>query len=188
MGDALRRLSAVDLLGEPLQNAVSAQEVVRLAGGYAAAAGLVPYGWPSAAARLRELAEETPDDAAALRVAAARLEAEAGESAADAAAQMLFIYTPRDLVDPLERRRRRSRKGTGYRGARRNWTEEKIIEALRAEAEWLGRTPRADDWRKAAPEHPVFNTVLQRFGSWPAALLAAGLADGGQGEPPTGEM
>jgi len=67
-------------------------------------------------------------------------------------------------------------------GSRRKFGEEQCLEALRAAARELGRTPRASEYRKVAgvggPAFPSLETVRQQFGGWPEALKAAGL------EPP----
>ena len=63
--------------------------------------------------------------------------------------------------------------------ARRTWTRESIITALRDTAEHGGHPPRKLDWHyKAAwgePRRPCTPTVLRHFGSWNAALETAGL-------------
>jgi Homing endonuclease associated repeat len=60
---------------------------------------------------------------------------------------------------------------------RRSWSEENIIEAIRACASREGRTPSARDWRNAGsnPPHPNSATVAKRFGSWGKGVEAAGL-------------
>lgn len=54
------------------------------------------------------------------------------------------------------------------------WTEERIIEALRAHSE-NGYGPLSVDWARAAPDHPTGSWVATTFGSWRKALEAAGL-------------
>ena len=63
----------------------------------------------------------------------------------------------------------------GLRPHRRAWTREQIIRALRAWAAAHGRPPHHDEWQRSAVEHPPSGTVTLRFGSWTAALEAAGL-------------
>ena len=64
-----------------------------------------------------------------------------------------------DRIDPFKRGR---------------WTQELIIEALRAWAAERG-TPRARDWRRTGEGRPCTSTVKNYFGSWSAAVEAAGL-------------
>lgn len=62
------------------------------------------------------------------------------------------------------------------------WTRARIIEALQDEHARTGRAPTKQGWEKAAPEHPAAPTVYDKFGSWNAALEAAGLPTRRQGE------
>jgi hypothetical protein len=58
-----------------------------------------------------------------------------------------------------------------------DWTRERVIAALRADAEAHGEPPRQSDWSSGSAEHPSRKTVLALFdGSWNRALEAAGLA------------
>ena len=60
-------------------------------------------------------------------------------------------------------------------GIRRRYSDEQILEALRASAERLGRSPTMKEFA-ADPEagmHP--QTVIEHFGTWNAAKRAAGL-------------
>jgi hypothetical protein len=57
----------------------------------------------------------------------------------------------------------------------RAWTNDQITAALRAEAQRRGRRPRAIDWDRAEPDHPSRQLVRHRFGTWSAAVQAAGL-------------
>ena len=60
-------------------------------------------------------------------------------------------------------------------GIRRRYTDEQILEQLRASAERLGRSPTMREFA-ADPEagiHP--QTVIEHFGTWNAAKRAAGL-------------
>jgi hypothetical protein len=60
-------------------------------------------------------------------------------------------------------------------GLRRRYTDEQILEELRASAERLGRSPTMKEFA-SDPEtrvHP--QTVIEHFGSWNAAKRAAGL-------------
>src|SRR5215831_1061273 len=60
-------------------------------------------------------------------------------------------------------------------GIRRRYSDEQILEALRASADRLGRSPTMKEFA-ADPEagmHP--QTVIEHFGTWNAAKRAAGL-------------
>jgi hypothetical protein len=60
-------------------------------------------------------------------------------------------------------------------GIRRRYSDEQILEALRASAERLGRSPTMKEFAAdpAAGMHP--QTVIEHFGAWNAAKRAAGL-------------
>jgi hypothetical protein len=68
----------------------------------------------------------------------------------------------------------------GLAPARRRWTKEQALTALRAWTLAYGRTPHRNDWRYAALEHPQAATVVQLFGSWEQALVAAALVPSGR--------
>ena len=55
------------------------------------------------------------------------------------------------------------------------WSEEAILEALRAFAAVHGRSPRCCDTRDTEGLLPNAKAVVRRFGSWNAGLVAAGL-------------
>jgi len=60
-------------------------------------------------------------------------------------------------------------------GIRRRYTDEQILEQLRASAERLGRSPTMKEFA-ADPEAQVHpQTVIEHFGTWNAAKRAAGL-------------
>ena len=60
-------------------------------------------------------------------------------------------------------------------GIRRRYTNDQILEALRASAERLGRSPTMKEFA-ADPETTVHpQTVIEHFGTWNAAKRAAGL-------------
>jgi hypothetical protein len=65
----------------------------------------------------------------------------------------------------------------GYAGrlSRRRWTREEIILLLQQDADRLGRPPLYLEWDKPSKKRPSGSTVQSRFGSWNAALEAAGL-------------
>ena len=60
-------------------------------------------------------------------------------------------------------------------GIRRRYTDDQILEALRASAERLGRSPTMKEFAAdpGAGMHP--QTVIEHFGTWNAAKRAAGL-------------
>ena len=65
-------------------------------------------------------------------------------------------------------------------GPRRHgqWSASAIVSALQVVTRAAGRPPRSTEWLRASPDHPCSTTVRERYGSWTAALAAAGL-DGG---------
>jgi hypothetical protein len=52
--------------------------------------------------------------------------------------------------------------------ARRRWSDEEIVAALRDTTNRHGRPPLSTNWRRAAPDHPTAALVQARFGSWRA--------------------
>lgn len=54
------------------------------------------------------------------------------------------------------------------------WTHELIVAAMRDYYVRTGTVPTVGSWTKAAPEHPAALTVRKRFGTWNAAIDAAG--------------
>ena len=60
-------------------------------------------------------------------------------------------------------------------GIRKRYTDEQILDQLRACAEAIGRSPTMQDFSRheGSTVHP--QTVIERFGSWNAAKRAAGL-------------
>lgn len=59
--------------------------------------------------------------------------------------------------------------------AQRRWSDQEILDALRAWADKHGRAPGWSDWQYAAEDRPTSMTVWMRCGSWPDALIMAGL-------------
>lgn len=59
--------------------------------------------------------------------------------------------------------------------ARERWGEQEIIAALHAHRAARGETPRGRDWPASTAEHPSMDRVVAVFGSWRAAVEAAGL-------------
>jgi DNA invertase Pin-like site-specific DNA recombinase len=69
--------------------------------------------------------------------------------------------------------------GREYYGAAprcyKQWSTPAVVRAIQDATRAMGRPPRSTEWFRAAPDHPCSTTVRDRFGSWPAALEAAGL-------------
>ena len=66
-------------------------------------------------------------------------------------------------------------RAAGYKPYRRRWSDEQILAALVRFAEREGRPPTESDWVANGADHPHAGTVKAHFGSWRAALAAAGL-------------
>jgi hypothetical protein len=64
------------------------------------------------------------------------------------------------------------------------WTQDKIIEAIKDWAGIYGGPPAASDWRKPNPGYPSASTVKYQFGSWSAGIKAAGFKPKTAGRPP----
>jgi hypothetical protein len=62
------------------------------------------------------------------------------------------------------------------------WSHEAILAALQAWAQAWGRSPSLEQWRRASAAHPSAATVRRLFGSWNAAVEAAGFAPRRPGE------
>jgi Recombinase/Homing endonuclease associated repeat len=66
----------------------------------------------------------------------------------------------------------------GYpRRLRTAWTEAEIINALHRWVEQHGEPPASTDWIRASRSHPMATNVFSLFGSWRAALEAAGYSE-----------
>lgn len=63
------------------------------------------------------------------------------------------------------------------------WDRRRVVDALRAWTDQHGRPPRRRDWMSSGPGHPQGGVVYRLFGSWPAALIAAGLDSPPPGPP-----
>ena len=59
----------------------------------------------------------------------------------------------------------------------RYWTDAEIKQALRAWARRHGRAPKARDWTRAQQSHPCARSVAHHYGSFQAAVSAAGLTN-----------
>jgi hypothetical protein len=55
-----------------------------------------------------------------------------------------------------------------------HWTSELIVYAIELWHRQHLRTPTTDEWDRAGPNHPSRVSVIRRFGSWNAAMAAAG--------------
>jgi hypothetical protein len=62
------------------------------------------------------------------------------------------------------------------------WSRETTLAALHAWAETRGRSPSLEQWRRASAAHPSAATVRRLFGSWNAAVSAAGFEPRRPGE------
>lgn len=96
-----------------------------------------------------------------------------------------------------EKRELRRRRAAGGKPKLRHWTSEEIVEAIRLWAVTYGEPPRYGDWRsgrRGSPEQrarrdrlkgriPTTTTVEKRFGSFNAAVRAAGHEPRSQGWP-----
>jgi hypothetical protein len=66
-------------------------------------------------------------------------------------------------------------EAAGFQPRGRVWTRAEIISALREWSQLHGRPPVCKDWQCTTDEHPGSRAVGSLFGSWSAALTAAGL-------------
>lgn len=69
------------------------------------------------------------------------------------------------------------------RPLRRVWERDDVIAALQRWAEEHGRQPSQNDWARRGEYHPSASTASKAFGSWGAALVAAGFVSR-MGRPP----
>jgi Homing endonuclease associated repeat len=76
---------------------------------------------------------------------------------------------------PGEWRRRGSSGGeNANESSAVRWPTSTVIARLRAWAEEHGRPPTLEEWRRAGERNPSSATVRRIFGTWNAALVAAG--------------
>ncbi len=75
--------------------------------------------------------------------------------------------------------------GTGPRAGFR-WTQELIVYALDLHHRQHLRLPTKREWERAGENHPSLMTVRRVFGSWNAAVAAAGFRPRGPGGPRKG--
>jgi hypothetical protein len=72
--------------------------------------------------------------------------------------------------------------GAGPRAGFR-WTHELIVYALELHHRKHLRAPTKREWQRAGEDHPSLMTVRRVFGSWNAAVAAAGFRPRGAGGP-----
>jgi len=60
--------------------------------------------------------------------------------------------------------------------AHQRWDRDRIVAAIRAFADEHGRPPTSKDWKRVGEDHPAWGSVVRHFGSFGAALSAAGFA------------
>ena len=89
--------------------------------------------------------------------------------------QLPDVCTRRRLVPPAR---------PLHQGLRLNayWTRERILRALCLWTDEYGVTPKMTQWRRATPWTPAAQTVVERFGTWNAAVTTAGLRARGVGQ------
>ena len=67
-------------------------------------------------------------------------------------------------------------KGVGGGFHEKPWSQDTVVEAIRAWRREQGRWPTAKDWQRTAREHPTTSTAARVCGGrWSMALQAAGL-------------
>ena len=77
-----------------------------------------------------------------------------------------------------------ARRSSGRRpSAVTRWPPPRVVERLQAWAHEHGRPPTLEEWRRAGARHPSAATVRRLFGSWNAALVAAGFEKRPPGRP-----
>ena len=75
-----------------------------------------------------------------------------------------------------ERALRRAGLKPNMRRQGRYWSDTEMLDALKSWTKRHGRAPAARDWTRAQINHPCARSVAQRYGSFKAALDAAGLS------------
>jgi hypothetical protein len=71
----------------------------------------------------------------------------------------------------------------GIRADGIRWTPEMIVYAIDLWARRHMRAPTAEQWSRAGADHPSRQTVQRVFGSWNAAIAAAGYVPKRPGRP-----
>lgn len=59
-------------------------------------------------------------------------------------------------------------------GKHTTWSPQRIVEAIQRWADEHGQPPRVSDWNRASVDHPTYQSAVEKFGSWNAAIQAAG--------------
>lgn len=59
--------------------------------------------------------------------------------------------------------------------ARHRWSDEEVLDAIRAWHREHGSSPRSVDWKPASPGHPSSTLITTRFGGFPNARRLAGV-------------
>lgn len=77
-----------------------------------------------------------------------------------------------------------ARSASQQRRRERPWTREQIIDAIRQWAAEHGRPPTTKDWHSWSPDRPTHDVVRSRYGTWGAAIVAAGYPRPKPGTPP----
>lgn len=89
-----------------------------------------------------------------------------GMASPESAGVMVVRYRAEGIDLPLRRPR---------------WTDEMILAAIRTHAAAHGGPPTCREWVAATASHPATGTVMYVFGSWNAAISAAGFVPREQG-------
>lgn len=84
------------------------------------------------------------------------------------------VTTPIDAFAERSRDTKPEQEVETVRAPQRGWTREGILLSIQIFHSENGRTPKADEWIKAAPDHPTTSTVVKHLGSWSNAIEAAG--------------
>ena len=64
------------------------------------------------------------------------------------------------------------------------WTPETVVYAIQLWHRQYSRLPRTSDWEQAGENNPSRQTVMRVFGSWNAAMEAAGFKPRPRGRQP----
>lgn len=72
----------------------------------------------------------------------------------------------------------------GPRSGGFRWTHDMIVYAINLWYRKHNRTPLASEWEAAGENHPSRQTVMRFFGSWNAAMKAAGFQPRPRGKQP----
>jgi hypothetical protein len=67
----------------------------------------------------------------------------------------------------------------GFAPLKRAWSREEVIAVRQHAARDEDRSPRQTEWMRATAQRPAASTVRNLFGTWQAALHAAGIAPEG---------